>query len=321
MSVRPAWVITAVVATVVSMQCFARTQRRMLHAADPGARATVTLARMVGVTYAANALNMTLPAGGPVSAAYMIKRFRDWGSTSVAATFTVVASGVLSSVTFFALVIGCGLAAGRFGASGAGTYLLAIAASVVAVGAVVVRRDCDPAGRLRRVLGRLERRLRRISDRGADALHDAVEGLVAVHPRRRDWLAGAGVAAANWLADFGCLAASGRATGLSDVDPVVLLSAYLAGMLASSMAFVPGGFGVIEVAMVATLHSGGVATAPAAAAVFLYRMISCVGVVAAGWVVWFRRAARAGRRPFRRWSARRSGRHLDGVLDAPQLWP
>ena len=36
-------------------------------------------------------------------------------------------------------------------------------------------------------------------------------------------------------------------------------AAYLAGMSASSIAFVPGGFGVIEVAMIATLHAGGVA--------------------------------------------------------------
>lgn len=69
-------------------------------------------------------------------------------------------------------------------------------------------------------------------------------------------------------------------------DPVVLLTAYLAGMSASSIAFLPGGFGVIEVAMIAALHAGGVLTTPATAAVLLYRMISCVCVVAAGWAVW-----------------------------------
>jgi len=87
--------------TLVSMQCFARTQRRMLHAADPDPRANVTLARMVGLTYTANALNMTLPAGSAVSVAYTVKWLREWGSTNAAAVFTVVASGALSSATFF----------------------------------------------------------------------------------------------------------------------------------------------------------------------------------------------------------------------------
>jgi uncharacterized protein (TIRG00374 family) len=285
---RPLWVATAAAATLVSMQCFARTQRRMLHAADPDPRANVTLARMVGITYTANALNMTLPAGSAVSVAYTVKRLREWGSTNGAAVFTVVASGALSSATFFALAAGCGLAAGTTGVPGTATDLAlvaAIAALIVAL-AVQRRRSSNIGGWLRPMLGRVERRLRRISVRGADALRDAVDGLAAIHPRRRDWLAGAGLAAVNWLTDFVCLLASCHAVGVSATEPVVLLTAYLAGMSASSIAFVPGGFGVIEVAMIAALHAGGVLTTPATAAVLLYRMISCVCVVAAGWAVW-----------------------------------
>lgn len=152
--------------------------------------------------------------------------------------------------------------------------------------AVWRRRGRDIGGWLRCALGRVERRLRRISVRGAVALRDAVDGLVAVHPRRHEWLAAAGLAAVNWLADFLCLLASCHAVGMSVADPILLLTAYLAGMSASSVAFLPGGFGVIEVAMIAALHAGGVLTTPATAAVLLYRMISCVCVVAAGWALW-----------------------------------
>jgi hypothetical protein len=64
-----------------------------------------------------------------------------------------------------------------------------------------------------------------------------------------------------------------------------LLAAYIAGMSASSVAVLPGGFGVVELAMILTLHGTGVPTAAATAAVLLYRLISCVLVVAVGWAV------------------------------------
>jgi uncharacterized membrane protein YbhN (UPF0104 family) len=127
--------------------------------------------------------------------------------------------------------------------------------------AVRRRRSSDIGGWLRRVLGRVER-LRRIWVRGADALRDAVDGLAAVQPRRHDWMAAAGLAAVNWLADFVCLIASCHAIGVSVADPVALLTAYLAGMSASSIPFFPGGFGVIEVAMIAALHSATLAAPP-----------------------------------------------------------
>lgn len=282
----PLWVAMAATATLVSMQCFARTQRRMLDAAcpDPGAGRT-TLTRIVGLTYTASALNMTLPAGSAVSVAYTVNRLRQWGATNAAAVFTVVASGTLSTATFLALTVGCGLAAG---ASTPSTCLLLSAAIAAPLAVVAIRRQRSSNIHewLGPVLGRVERRLRRISARGADALTDVIDGLAAVHPRRRDWLAAAGLAGMNWLTDFACLLASCHAVGMSISNPVVLLTAYLAGMSASSIAFVPGGFGVIEVAMIAALHAGGLLTTPATAAVLLYRMISCVCVVAAGWAVW-----------------------------------
>jgi uncharacterized protein (TIRG00374 family) len=289
----PVWVLIAVAATAVSMQSFARTQRRMLNAADPGSRGEVTVVRMVALTYTANALNMTLPAGSAVSVAYVVNRLRGWGSTSATAIFTVVASGVLSSGTFFALAAGCALAAGASGTTGV-VRELAVAAAVTLVAVIVWHHrrthDGTPRDALRTVLAYLERQLRRISVRKADALHDATEGLAGIRPRRQDWIAGTALAALNWLADFACLVASCHAVDIAVTAPVVLLTAYLAGMSASSIAFLPGGFGVIEVAMIAALHTGGVPVAPATAAVLLYRVISCVCVVAAGWAIWSGRA-------------------------------
>lgn len=292
---RPLWVLAAASATVVSMQCFARTQRRMLTAADPATGGNVTLRRMVGLTYTANALTMTLPAGNAVSVAFVVNRLRGWGSTGAAAAFTVAASGALSSGAFFALGAVYGLTSGP---PGTATELLMATVAIV-VGVVVVRRRWHRGrgDRHRPILGRVEQGLRRISVRAADALRDAADGLATIHPRRRDWTAGAVFAAMNWLADFVCLIACCHAVGTSATAPGVLLTAYLAGMSASSIAFLPGGFGVIEVAMIATLHAGGVEIAPATAAVLLYRVISCVCVVAVGWAIWSCGALARRRRP------------------------
>ena len=90
----------------------------------------------------------------------------------------------------------------------------------------------------------------------------------------------------DWLTDLGrllvcCVAVSDIDRPSSSRSPL-----YLAGMTASSISVLPGGFGVIEVAMIVTFTAGGVDADDAGPAVFLYRLISCVLVVAIGWVVW-----------------------------------
>ncbi len=65
----------------------------------------------------------------------------------------------------------------------------------------------------------------------------------------------------------------------------LLLVAYTAGMASSGLSLVPGGIGVVEVALVLALVAGGVPAAAALPAVLLYRLISLVGVVGAGWMV------------------------------------
>ena len=67
----------------------------------------------------------------------------------------------------------------------------------------------------------------------------------------------------------------------------LVLLAYAAATAASSAAFLPGGLGLVDGALLAALVAGGVPSHPALAAVLLYRLISFVGVAAAGWVAWF----------------------------------
>lgn len=282
---RPAWVLAAVAATLFSMHAFARAQRRMVHAAVPPDAPRVPLARMVRLTFSANAVNSTMPAGAAMSIGYVVARMRSWGVPGVAAGFAVLASGVLSSVSFTVLVVACAALAGGLDV----WWILVGLAATVAVGALLaVRRHTLPGARspVQRSFELVARRLDRRRPGAAAAVRRTAEELGAVRPRRRDWLAGGSFALLNWLADLASLVAVFQAVhGMEGASFPLVLTAYVAGMSASSVAFLPGGLGVVEVAMIVALHAGGVPTAPATAAVLLYRLISFVLVVAIGWLV------------------------------------
>ena len=281
------WVLVAVVATAASMNGLARVERRMLRAAGRD----LSFPRMVGLAYVANALNATLPAGSAISVGFVVKRLRTWGATPAAAGFTVLASGALSSVTFFALAAAAALVGGGSAVGYAGG--LAVLA-IVALAAVVVAR-VKPA-LVRSAVARGERALTRVSARAAAAVRGALSGVTSIRPQARDWVAGAGFAALNWVADLVCLIAACHAVGMSGAAPALVLTAYIAGMSASSIAFLPGGFGVVEVAMIGTLHAGHIDVDAATAAVLMYRLVSCVFVVCIGWLVWYLTVARSGER-------------------------
>ena len=278
----PAWLSLAVVAQLLSMRAFASVQQRMLAA---GGR-KVSTCRMIGLTYAANAVNATLPGGSALAAGYVFRRLRAWGASVPAAGFTLVASGVLSTTSFALLVVASVVLAGSGAIS---TVLVLLIVPSLAVVALIVRRRGLTDVLLRSagsVLRRVNRAAHRTPDAGADALHRFVADLVAIRPRVRDWLAGLGFAGLNWVADLVCLVACCHAVGAGRTTVALVLVAYVAGMSTSSLSLLPGGFGVVDAAMVLALTSGGVGTVAATAGVLLYRLISLVAVVALGWLVW-----------------------------------
>ena len=200
------WVAFAVFTQVSSMMALTRVQRRML--ASGGAH--VSLTRMASVVWAANAVNATLPAGSALSWQYGYRRLRRWGATVPAAGFTLLASGVLSALTFAVLLV--------IGAAGSGLLTLLVCLAVlVAVGTPAVilwRRRADgvtptsmflTAGRASVVRGC--RFVRRSPERSLAGLEKFVADLTAIRPRRRDWGIGLVLAALNWVADLACFLA------------------------------------------------------------------------------------------------------------------
>jgi uncharacterized protein (TIRG00374 family) len=277
------WLAVAVTAEIASMVSFARVQRRMLAAG--GVR--LALRRAVAVTFAANAMSVTLPAGPVVSTGYTFRRMRAWGASGPVITWGMVTSGILSTVALTVI--------GAFGAELAGGpgNIVLIGLEIIAVvsAALGLRRLARRPDLLLRIgnwtLGRLNRVLRRPERSGRQRVRDLLDELLLIRPSNRDWLTGLFHAVMNWLLDLLCLVAACRAVGAQGPTVAVAMVAYAGGMAASSLPLIPGGVGVVDGALLIALTHGGLALSSATAGVLVYRLISFVLVAAVGWVFWF----------------------------------
>ncbi|GAA4793969.1 YbhN family protein [Actinomycetospora chlora] len=280
----PWWVLVAVACEAGSIVAFSAMHHRLLVAAS----VRVSLGEVTLVTMAANALHLTVPGGAALSTAYTYKRRRAWGATVPATTWTMVAGGVAASLALAAIALGSGLVVG--GLPNSVPWMVLQIAGVAALGAgvvVVARRPglLVTAGTWGlRLVNRLRSRPR---DTGVAELGEQIDALQLIE-LRGGGRAVVGVSALlNWVLDIACLAACCAAVGAEGMTFALVLVAYAAATAASSAAFLPGGLGLVDGALLAALVAGGVPSHPALAAVLLYRLVSFVGVAAAGWVAWF----------------------------------
>jgi putative heme transporter len=278
---QPWWIAAAVLAEVVSIDLFARLRRRLLAAAGIRVRMRDALA---GV-YVAGAVHLTVPGGAAVSTAYAYRWLREQGAGAAAVTWALAAGGVISTSALAALAVAGSLLIG------ATANLLTLVLDTVLVVALVVgvrrlrrRPELAVVAGLRLLTWR-NTVLRRPPAQGKDALERLVAQLRSVRPGAQDWTAAAAYGVGNWLFDIACLAASAAALGVRGVPLPLVLIAYTAGMAASGISVLPGGIGVVDTAMVLALVAGGIPAGAALPAVLLYRLISLVGVAAAGWIV------------------------------------
>ncbi|MHC1562250.1 lysylphosphatidylglycerol synthase transmembrane domain-containing protein [Actinomycetospora sp. C-140] len=280
----PWWVIVAIACEAGSLIAFSALHHRLLVAAS----VRVSLRAVTLATLAANALHLTVPGGAALSTAYTYKRRRAWGATAPATTWTMVAGGVAASLALAAIALGSALVVG--GRPTSLPWLILQIAGVAALGAGVVIVARRP-GLL--VTGgtwglRLVNRVRsRPRDTGVAELAEQIAALQLIELRGRGRAVVGSAALANWVLDIGCLAACCAAVGAEGMTLALVLVAYAAATAASSAAFLPGGLGLVDGALLAALVAGGVPSHPALAAVLLYRLVSFVGVAAAGWVAWF----------------------------------
>ncbi|MGI5241214.1 flippase-like domain-containing protein [Dactylosporangium sp. CA-139066] len=248
----PAWLLLACALSALSMAAFAEQQRHLLSAFGVRMTAPASLA----LSYARSAMAASLPAGSAISAGYAFRQFRARGAGPAAAGAVILLSGVAS-------LAGLALVYMVIEARWTLWLLAAVALPLARISRPAVDVDVPPrsGGRLRHVL--------RLA--------------AAVPPRR--WIGVLAIAAFNWLTDLACLLAAMQAVGL-DVPWQSAAIGYLVAQLVRQIPATPGGVGVIEAALVIALTTAGATAAPAAAAVLIYRVLSCWGVVPIGLACW-----------------------------------
>ncbi|GAA4841398.1 hypothetical protein GCM10023201_34440 [Actinomycetospora corticicola] len=279
----PMWVTLAVACEAGSILAFSLLHHRLLRAAA----VRVRFRAVVMVTLAANALHLTVPGGAALSTAYTFRKRRAWGATGPVTTWTMVAGGVAASLALAGIAVGSALVVnGR--ATTLGPQLLQLA-GVIALGALIVVVSRRPglitaaASAGLRLVNRVRRRPR---ETGVPELVAQIESLALIELDGRGRVVVGLSALSNWLLDISCLAACCVAVGANGMTISLVLVAYAAATAASSLAFLPGGLGLVDGALLAALVAGGVPSHPALAAVLLYRLVSFVGVAAAGWGAW-----------------------------------
>ena len=282
--VRLRLVAFAILAEFASMAAFARVQRRLLRAGGT----KVHLRSVLAVTYAGNAISVSLPlAGSEVAAAYTFRQLSRQGLDSAAVAWALAVSGIFSSLAFALLltagaIVSDNVAAALIGFGGAVLWLLPTVAILAALRLAKVRRGLNQViARVIRLSGRL---FKRPGPRAADGLERFLDRIGGMHLPRLQYVEVFLLSLWNWLADCLCLGLAIRATG-TPIPWHGLLLAYGAGMTAGSIGLTPGGLGVIEATLTASLVAAGLTSHRAFGGVLMYRLISFWLIVAAGWAV------------------------------------
>lgn len=97
------WVPLAIVAEASSMAAFARTQRRLLRAGGTN----LHLRSAMAVTYAGNAISVSLPLAGPEAATgFVYRRYGRLGIDEAVVAWALAVSGMFSSLAFALVLLG-----------------------------------------------------------------------------------------------------------------------------------------------------------------------------------------------------------------------
>jgi putative heme transporter len=266
------WFALALACELGSLAAFGLSRRRLLRAEGHQAR----FGSVMAITYAGNALSMSIPfAGAQLAAVFAYRQFRRRGLDPALTGWALTVSAIASS-SALALVLVTGALAGgaalatAFGFLGAAIFALPAITVILALRYPRARALANRA--LAYLVGLAARLIRRPGFDPA-ALEDLLNRLASIKlsaPRYAEVFA---LAIVNWLADCACLACAIVATG-GHVPWQGLLLAYGAGAVVGSTGVTPGGFAVVEVTLTAALVAAGMDSSHALSAVLAYRLVN-----------------------------------------------
>ena len=287
--IRWPWFALAAFAEYGSFSYQARMQRRLLSAG--GTR--IARSTAMALAYAQSAMSLSFPGGPVVSNSYAFRQYRARGADQTLSAWVLVVGAIASNTALVVLAVA---GAEVTGVGGIGlTIIVSTVLLTVLLGITVLLRRRSGAEMLaRRMLRWLKRHLGRPSGDPDTLVTEASRQLGGIRPSRADFGLVAMSALLTWATDLFCLTTSYRALGAHAPWPGVIV-AYTVGQLASSIPFLPGGIGLVEGGVAATLVAYGTTRPTALGVVMIYRLLSFWAVIAVGWGLWL--ALRS--RPFR----------------------
>jgi putative heme transporter len=278
-----AWFLAALASEAISLSSFGLSRKLLLQVSGRPAR----LSTVMTITYAANALSISVPfAGAELAVVFSYRQFRRHG-VDAATTGWMLAVSAIFSTSALALLLVIGALAGSAslasaaGFLGAFVFIVPGAAVLLALRFESVRRLLHQAiswlvGLSRSILG--------VPAQGVDGLDQFLDRVASLRLSGLRYTEVFGLAVLNWTADCGALACAIKAADQT-VPWHNLLLVYGAGAAVGSTGITPGGFALVELALTAALTAAGLHRSPALAAVLTYRLVNFWLILIGGWIL------------------------------------
>jgi putative heme transporter len=276
------WFLLAIACECVSLAAFGLSRRRLLRADGANAR----FGSVMAITYASNALSMTIPfAGAQLAVIFSYRQFRRRGLGQAITSWALAVSAILSMSALAVVLVVGSIASGAsiataIGFAGAAVLILPAVAILLALRNQRLRRVLSVA--LNRVMTIARRLIRRPPGQAADALEEMLDRVASIRMSWPRYAEVFGLALLNWIGDCACLACAIHAAG-QPVPWSGLLLAYAAGAAAGSTGLTPGGFGLVEATLTAALVAAGMNTSAALTSVLAYRLVNFWMILIGGW--------------------------------------
>ncbi len=278
-----AWFLLALASEAVSLVSFGLSRTLLVRVNGRRTR----LSSVMVITYAANALSISVPfAGAELAMVFSYRQFRRYGVDAATTGWTLAVSAIFST-SALALLLVIGAIAGNAslasaaGLVGAFVFIVPGAAVLLALRFESVRRVLHQV--IAWLVG-LSRSIFGVPGQGVDGLDEFLDRVASIRMPWHRYAEVFGLAVLNWAADCGALTCAIRATGQS-VPWHSLLLVYGAGAAVGSTGITPGGFALVELALTAALTAAGLHRSPALAAVLAYRLVNFWLILIAGWIL------------------------------------
>jgi uncharacterized protein (TIRG00374 family) len=247
------------------------------------------------LTQTTTAVSNALPAGGAVGVALTYSMLSSWGFSKSRATLSVVVTGIWNNFAKLGMPVVAVALLVTQGQPGGGRMVAAFAGLAGLVGAVLVfvliLRSEDFARRAGLAGERWMTKLRRLVGRGpvqgwdhaVVRFRSRVIGLVS-----HRWLALTVATVVGHLSLYAVLLVTLRTMGVSEdeVSWTQVLAAFAFARLLTAIPLTPGGVGIIELALIASLTDAGGEDAAVVASVLIYRLLTYVAPIIFGAVTY-----------------------------------